>query len=307
MNLKTCVLGLGLMGRRAVVRLAETGHDVVAWNRSALTDQNDISRVATLAASPCEAVKDCSVVLLFLHDMDAVNDVLLKSGAAECLAVDCLVVDMGTNSPDAARFIASRLPETVRFVDAPVSGGTKGVEDGTLSIFLGAGDDDVPLARTALADLGRVSHMGALGAGQATKLANQIVVACTIAGLAEGVAYGEALGIAPDALVAAMRGGLAESQILETMGGRICAQDFTPHGRASTHLKDLDYAFSQIGSGADSLPVARGARQHLLDLLESFGDLDHSAMVLPARAGLTGIPGSEQPEAETKAIHGDMS
>jgi len=139
---QTCVLGLGLMGRRAVMRLAEKGHEVVAWNRTALAPADKIANVAALALSPCEAVKGASVVLLFLHDADAVFDVLLHSGAAECLAVDCLIADMGTNSPQAARHVASQLPNSVRFADAPVSGGAKGAEDGALSICLGADNDN---------------------------------------------------------------------------------------------------------------------------------------------------------------------
>ncbi len=306
MSRRTCVLGLGLMGRRAARRLAEQGHDVVAWNRSPLETIADLADVVTLASSPREAVSEAALVLLFLHDADAVEDVLLNSGAAQSLAPGCLVVDMGTNNPGAARHIAAQLPGSVRFVDAPVSGGTKGAEQGTLSIFLGAKDEDVAAAQAALGDLGQVSHMGGPGTGQAAKLANQIVVACSIAGLAEGVAYGEALGIEPDTLVAAMRGGLAESQILETIGQRICTQDFTPHGRASTHLKDLDYAFSQIERAADSLPVARGAQKHLQDLLKDFGDLDHSAMVLSARAALAGTGNELRSEHKEKPMPQDL-
>lgn len=296
MRLKTCVLGLGLMGSRAAIRLAEKGHDVVAWNRTALTTGHKVATVSTLASSPCEAVKGAAVVLLFLHNADAVCEVLLTSGASKCLAVDSLVADMGTNTPEAARHVASQLPTSVRFVDAPVSGGTQGVEQGTLSIFLGARDEDVPLVRSALGDLGQISHMGELGVGQAAKLANQIVVACSIAGLAEGVAFGEALGLRPDVLIRALRGGLADSRVLETIGERISADDFTPHGRAATHLKDLDCAFSQVAAAADSLRAASTAQDYLATVVHSFGDLDHSAMVLAARAALSGsadFPGSD--------------
>jgi len=292
---KTCVLGLGLMGSRVALRLAESGRDVVAWNRTPLAATNSLRDFATLAATPCEAVKGAEVIFLFLHDGEAVVDVLLKSGAAECLAPECLVIDMGTNSPKVARSIAAQLPASVRFVDAPVSGGTKGAEQGNLSIFLGARDEDVRLAKEELNDLGRLTHMGGVGAGQAAKLANQIFVACSIAGLAEGIAYGELFGIAPEILRSAMRGGLADSQILESIGGRMCAGDFSPSGRASTHLKDLDYAFLQIEAGTESLPTARAARANLQDLLEKFGDLDHAAMVLVSREALSGSTKLSEP------------
>lgn len=294
MSQRTCVLGLGLMGRRAALHLAKNGHEVVAWNRTAVAPGDQIANVMTLAPSPCEAVKDASVVLLFLHDANAVFDVLLSSGVVECLAADCFVADMGTNTPEAARYVASQLPNNVRFADAPVSGGTKGAEEGTLSIFLGADDNDVPAAQAALRDLGQITHMGNVGAGQAAKLANQIVVACYIAGLAEGVAYGEALDLEPDTLIAAMRGGLADSRVLETIGARISSGDFSPHGRASTHLKDLDCAFSQIDGVAAGLPAASAAHAHLVNLMINFGDLDHSAMVLSARSALSGSSASGQ-------------
>jgi len=297
---KTCILGLGLMGGRAARRLADQGHNIVAWNRSALAADNTVAEFATLAASPAEAVAGASVVLLFLHDAKAVEDVLLNSGAAECLEPDCLVIDMGTNSPGAARLVAAQLPASVRFVDAPVSGGTKGVEQGSLSIFLGAQDADVSLAQKALSDLGRLTHMGPVGAGQAAKLANQIVVACSIAGLAEGIAYAEIFGIEPKILRSAMRGGLADSQILESIGGRMCAGDFSPLGRASTHLKDLNYAFSQIGTGAENLPSAKVARANLQNLLKKFGDLDHAAMVLVTREALSGSEKLSEPGESQK-------
>lgn len=300
MGQKTCVLGLGLMGSRAALRLAEKGHEVVAWNRTALSPDDKIAQVSTLVSSPTDAVKGAAVVLLFLHDADAVIDVLLKSGVADSLGADCLVVDMGTNTPEAARYIGSQLPDAVRFVDAPVSGGTKGVEQGTLSIFLGADDNDVPLAQAALGDLGRVTHMGGLGSGQAAKLANQIVVACFIAGLAEGVAYGEALGLKSDVLIAAMGGGLADSKVLETIGIRMCTKNFTAHGRAVTHLKDLDCAFSQIKTPAEGLGAALVAQTYLATVVKKYGDLDHSAMVLSAREALSGFSGMPQSEVNIK-------
>ncbi len=286
MNQKICILGLGLMGRRAVLRLAKLGHEMVAWNRSQGAGIEAVASVATIASSPREAVQGASAVLLFLHDAKAVSDVLITSGAVDHLPPGALVADMGTNTPETARFVQSRFSNANQFVDAPVSGGTAGIEQGTLSIFLGAAERDVAKATALLGTLGRVSHMGAVGTGQAAKLANQIVVACYIAGLAEGVAFGEALGIAPTALLEAMRGGLVDGKILETIGPRLGAADFTPHGHASSHLKDLNYAFSQVPAAAESLTAASAAQAHLQSLLADFGDLDHAAMLLPIQTAL---------------------
>ncbi|GEM_PF-899700 len=282
---KFCVLGLGLMGSRVAQRLAANGHEVVAWNRSAGPRAQAVSKFARLAATPSQAVRGASIVLLLLHDAGAVDDVLFAGNAAEGLKHGALVVDMGTNTPEAARCVARRLPKSVRFVDAPVSGGTKGAEQGALSIFLGAQKEDVALASEALSDLGTVTHMGAIGLGQAAKLANQIIVACSIAGLAEGFAFAEALGLDKGRLRRAMAGGLADSKVLKTIGAKIVDGEFSPSGRAATHLKDLNCAFTQL-NGADALKATAAAHHYLQDIVSNFGDLDHAAMFLSARGTL---------------------
>ena len=284
---KICILGLGLMGSRAAARLVDCGQQVVAWNRTSGAATQSVGRFATIAATSSEAVAQADTVLMFLHDAEAVDDVIFKQGAAGHFRDGALLIDMGTNTPQAARQIAKQLPPTIRFADAPVSGGTIGIEKGILSIFLGANSEDAALVMDRIQPLGRVSHMGEIGAGQATKLANQIVVACNIAGLAEGVAFGEALGIAPENLLAALKGGLADSRVLEVMGPRIHAEDFQPKGRATTHLKDLACAFSQVDTGENGLEATKVARSYLQQLLENHGDLDHSAMLLSARENMS--------------------
>ncbi len=282
---KICVLGLGLMGSRVAERLAANGHEIVAWNRSTGPRTEAVSKFTRLAATPSQAVQEASIVLLLLHDAGAVDDVLFAGGAADSLRHGALVADMGTNTPEAARYVARRLPKSVRFVDAPVSGGTKGAEQGSLSIFLGAQKENVSLASKALSDLGTVTHMGAVGLGQAAKLANQIIVACAIAGLAEGFAFAEALGLDKGKLRRAMAGGLADSMVLKTIGRKIVDGDFSPSGRAATHLKDLNCAFTQL-NGADALKATAAAHHYLQDIVSNFGDLDHAAMFLSAREAL---------------------
>jgi len=286
MGQKFCVLGLGLMGSRVAKRLAEKGHDVTGWNRTAGAHLDDLSRIITLANNPCEAVKGANIVLLYLHDGQSVRDVILNRGVVKCFDAGTLLVDMGTNTPAEARDLAAKLPKNISFADGPVSGGTKGAQNGTLSIFLGIKTANLALAQTLLEDVGRVTHMGEIGTGQAAKLANQIIVACTIAALGEGIAYGEALGISADKLVEAMAGGLADSEILKTMGGRITSGDFSPRGRAATHLKDMDCAFSQIEDVENRLVSAATARKYLQSLVASGKEFDHSAMVIPARKAL---------------------
>ncbi len=286
MSEKYCVLGLGIMGSRVAARLAKNGYDVVGWNRTLGPHLDDLAKTVPLASSPCEAVQDADIILMFLHDGPAVRQVLIENGAADCIKAGSLLADMGTNTPDEARFISATIPQAIRFVDAPVSGGPKGAENATMSIFLGCAKSDLDLAKNALGAVGRVTHMGEVGTGQAAKLANQIIVACTIAGLGEGVAYAEALGIKAESLFSAMQGGLADSEILQIMGPRIASGDFSPHGRAATHLKDLDCAFSQLEGVEEKLKAAATAKNYLQTLVDGGEDLDHSAMVIAARAAL---------------------
>lgn len=278
------VLGLGLMGSRIATRLAALGHHVTGWNRTFSDGLADRCAGVDIKASPSEAVRNAQAVLLLLHDADAVREVITNSNLLEGLSPSALIVDMGTNDPDTAIAMGETLHDRAIFVDGPVSGGTNAAEDGTLVIFLGA---DEPLARKAMPfiePLGKPTAFGGLGKGQAAKLANQIGVAVTIAGLAETLAFAEHLGLPTDQLLATMAGGLAGSRVLDLIGPRLLAGDLAPRGRATTHLKDLAPVFAVVPGELDVLPATRAARAHLLALGDKASDLDHGAMLLSARA-----------------------
>jgi 2-hydroxy-3-oxopropionate reductase len=287
------ILGLGLMGSRIATRLAALGHDVSGWNRSRKPELPGRCPGVRIVDSPGRAAEGADAVLLLLHDGGAAREVVERSDLTSCLADGAVVLDMGTNDPQTARDVARCLGRHVVFADAPVSGGTVAAEEGTLSIFLGASPDLAPKMRGFLAPLGRVTEFGATGQGQAAKLANQIAVACNIAGLAETLAFAEALGLAPDRLLAAMAGGLADSRVMELIGPRMTAGDFAPRGRAATHIKDLDAILDQVPDRPGALMAARAARAMLLELGPRGADLDHGAMLLAARAALT--QDTEQP------------
>ena len=281
------ILGLGLMGSRIATRLAALGHDVAGWNRSRSSDLAGRCPGVRIAESPGQAAEGAEAVLLLLHDSAAVREVVERSDLISGLADGAVVLDMGTNDPHTARDVARMLGGRATFADAPVSGGTVAAKEGHLSIFLGAPPDLVPGMRHFLAPLGRVTDFGATGQGQAAKLANQIAVACNIAGLAETLAFAEHLGLAPERLLAAMEGGLADSRVMEFAGPRMVAGDFAPRGRAATHLKDLDAVLAQVPDRPHALAAARAARELLLGLGQQGAALDHSAMLLAARAALT--------------------
>jgi 2-hydroxy-3-oxopropionate reductase len=279
------ILGLGLMGRPMAVRLAEGGHRVRAWNRSALDTPEVEAAGVRRAGTVAEAVAGAALVVASLSDGPASLAVLGATGLSDHLAPDAVVADMGSNDPATARDLGRRLGP--RFVDAPVSGGPTGAAAGTLSIFLGAEDAAAARAAGLLAPLGRVTRMGGVGMGQAAKLANQVIVAGTLAALSEGLAAAEAMGVDPARLAEAMAGGYADSRILQVAGPRMIAGDFAARGRASTHLKDLRNAFGALPPGAEGVLAATvAARAHLLAATAGGDDPDHSAMLLAVRAGL---------------------
>lgn len=287
------VLGLGNMGRRVANRLAGSGFSVSGWNRTPSTF-NTLHNVH-LATSLTDAVSQAKTVLLLLHDAASVRDVLFTQGAASALRDGAMVFDMGTNTPSDALQVAERIAPRAVFADAPVSGGTGGAEEGTLSIFLGIDASHYDAARQRLAPLGRTTHMGSVGAGPVAKLANQAIVACGLASLAEGFGAADAMGLSCDTLLSARRGGFAESKLLELMGRRICGEDFAQRGRAATHRKDIDCLMGELGQAGVALEATMAARNHLYGSFSSHGDLDHSGMFLTERDHLASGGGTARP------------
>lgn len=274
---RCAVLGLGRMGGRIARRLAASGTEVTVWNRTPPADGFDGMRLAETAS---DAVRAAEIVLLSLHDAQSSRDVLFGRGAAAAMETGSVVFDLGTNSPSQAMNIAGLMPDHTNYCDAPVSGGTGGAEAGNLTILLGADGRLVDIAMRELAPLGRVTHMGPVGAGQAAKLANQAIVACNIAGLAEGFAAAKSMGLSLESLTAALEGGFADSSLLRLMGPRIAAGDFEARGRAVTHIKDLEGLRHELGPDAEALTATRAAMSHLQALVARHGDLDHSGMFL---------------------------
>lgn len=271
------ILGTGLMGSCAALRFANVGAKVRVWNRTVHRAVALVGDNVMLADTPAEAVRGADVVVAFLHDGPASLAVLLKLGAA--VGSDARVYDMGTNTPCVAQKLAVALG--AGFADAPVSGGITGLEAGTLRIFLGATGARSDIAARDLQALGCVTPMGCVGAGQAAKLANQVIVAGTIAALAEGLALAGATGVDLRLLLTAMQGGFADGHLLRLMGPRMATGDFAPRGRSSTHFKDLELAMA-AAHGRLTLTATDAAKGHLARVLALYGDLDHSAMFLSA-------------------------
>ncbi|MFL5190382.1 MAG: NAD(P)-dependent oxidoreductase [Microvirga sp.] len=281
-SVNVAFLGIGLMGSRQAKRLLDAGHSLTVWNRSREKAEALSAFGARVVDTAAEAVADADVVILMLENGRIVTDVLFSQGAAGALRPGSVLVDMSSIKPAEAQEHAKRLAERgVHHIDAPVSGGTLGAEQGTLAIMAGGESDIFDRVESILAIMGRPVHVGPHGAGQLAKLANQIIVGVTIGAVAEALLLAQRGGADPAKVREALRGGFAESRILELHGQRMVERDFVTKGRSVTHLKDLDNALDAAERiDLDSLPYTALTADLFRGLIENAGDLDHSGLLV---------------------------
>ncbi|ODP31668.1 NAD(P)-dependent oxidoreductase [Pandoraea sp. ISTKB] len=236
--------GIGRMGEPMTRRLLAAGHDVAVWNRStaklaALLDAGAIACVTPQALGEC-----VDIALLCLGDGKAVEDVVFgEHGLVHAATPPRFIVDHSTLSPALTRHLAKRWHESTGsvWIDAPVSGGTGGAEAGTLAIMAGGPADAIEAVTPVLrAFSSRVTRMGDIGAGQTTKLANQAIVATTLAGLAEAFVLAKRSGIDTAAVPSALQGGWADSVLMQTLWPRMVTPPDFATGTVRVILKDLD-------------------------------------------------------------------
>ena len=275
-------LGTGLMGAPMVRRLLSAGHQVTVWNRDRSKAEALRSQGANVAETAAAAARDCEIVFTMLSDGKAVDAVLFESGVAEALARGAVVVDSSSIAPPIAKDHANRLLQRgIAHVDAPVSGGVVGAEAGTLAIMAGGTADVIDGLSDVFAALGRVTHVGPSGAGQICKLANQQIVAITIGAVAEAMVLVEAGGASREKFRDAIRGGFAESRILELHGARMVKRDFTPGGPSKLQLKDLEAVKAMADRFSLELPLTEQVRREFSDFVSAGGgDTDHSGLLL---------------------------
>lgn len=276
--MRIAFLGTGLMGGPMARHLAES-HTVTVWNRSASKAQA-LADVARIANSPQEAAAGAELVISMLIDGPATREVLGMSGVIEATAPGAMIVDMASVEPDCDRDLAAHAASLGRrLIDAPVSGGVTGAVERTLSIFVGGSEEAFEEVLPVLSLLGRPTRMGPVGAGQTAKLANQLIVAITIGAVAEAFTLAKAGGCDLATLRDALRGGFADSRILDLHGGRMVREDFVPGGRSVAQLKDLDNALALAGERQLTLPLSESVRSSFYDLVKNRqgGELDHAA------------------------------
>ena len=270
------------MGEPMANRLISAGFALTVWNRSPYKTAALLEQGAHTAPSARIAVAHADVVITMLSNGPAVSELLQMGGVAEALKPGALFVDMSSIPPHSARAHASFLQARgISALDAPVSGGVVGACEGSLAIMVGGDETAFLRAAPIFAALGRATRVGPAGSGALAKLANQMIVGITIEAVAEALLLAQAGGADPAAVRAAMRGGFAESRVLELHGARMLARNFTPGAQASTQLKDMNSALEAAHEAGLKLPLLQQTHDLFLALTEHGGaGLDHSALLV---------------------------
>lgn len=276
-------IGLGLMGRPMAYNLLQAGYSLTVFNRSRAAIDALVQAGAKPAASPRQVAEQSDVIMMAVSDTAAVEEVVLGGdGILRGVHKGLLLVDMSTISPRATRRIATEVTISgAHMLDAPVSGGDIGARQGTLTIMVGGEREDFERALPIFDVLGKtITHCGPIGAGQTVKACNQVVSALILEGLAEGLVFGSKMGIRPDVLLRAFRGGLAHSRLLELRGLTMSEHSFEPGAKAKLHYKDLGIALEAACEYGVVLPGASLVTQLFMTLVEGGkGELDHSALL----------------------------
>jgi 3-hydroxyisobutyrate dehydrogenase len=289
---RVAFLGLGTMGVAMAANLARGGFQVTAWNRTpgrapTLTDLG-----VEIAANPASAAAAADTVVICISDTPDVEAVLFgPDGVVDGARAGTLIIDCSTIAPSGSWDFAARLKEHgLSMVDAPVSGGSEGARNATLTIFVGGDAADVERARPILSALGKtITHVGPIGAGQAVKAVNQVILAGAYLGVAEGIVLAIKAGLDVEQVVGALGGGAAQSWVLANRSGRMLDNEYPLGFKLSLHRKDLGIALELANQLGAALPVSALAAQLESGLIASgHGDDDMSALARAIR-GLSGL------------------
>jgi 2-hydroxy-3-oxopropionate reductase len=276
-------IGLGIMGKPMARNLLKAGFPLSVHNRSRAKVDELVKDGAAAAASPKEIASVADIIITMLPNSPDVELVVLgPNGLKAGAKAGQLLIDMSTINPIVSQKIAGELAGVgVAMVDAPVSGGEKGAIDGTLSIMAGGTPGDFERALPVFNALGKtITHMGPLGTGGFTKLANQIIVAINLTAIGEALVFGTKAGVDPQKMVRALGGGLAGSKCLDQKSEKVLTGDFAPGFKVDLHFKDLNLIQDAARSVGAPIPTAALVEQLFAALrVHGRGGLDHSSIV----------------------------
>jgi 3-hydroxyisobutyrate dehydrogenase len=280
-------VGLGTMGHFMAMNLVHAGFEVTVWNRTPERARPLVDIGATQAVTPADVARTSGIVVSCLTDSPQVEEVLFGlGGLAEGFSSGSLFIDCSTISPTKAKEFSERLSsQGVTALDAPVTGGSEGAKNATLSILVGGDDHDFQRAAPVLNAMGRtVTHLGDVGAGQWAKAINQVILASMYLGVAEGVTLGLKAGLDVERVLGALRGGAAGSWVMENRSGRMIDDEYPLGFKISLHRKDLGIGLELAREVGAVLPVASMAATFEDGIIaQGFGDDDNSALARSIR------------------------
>jgi 2-hydroxy-3-oxopropionate reductase len=273
-------IGIGLMGLPMAKNLLKAGYELKAFNRTESKAEPLREFGGKISKSIEEVVSDNDVVITMLTDDSSVDAVMNSQEFLDNLKVDATVIDMSSVKPTTAISHGNNLKsKKINYLDSPVSGGTIGAEEASLAIMVGGEQKVFDDVSDVLKAMGNPTLVGPLSSGQVSKLANQIIVGLTIGAVAEAVTLCEKAGANPNKMIKALSGGWADSKILQTHGKRMIEKDFTPKGRTSVHLKDMNNILECANSYNTHLPISNLVKEMYKSLVENgHGETDHSSL-----------------------------
>jgi len=273
-------IGTGLMGLPMAKNILKSGYNLKAFNRTQNKAEPLKEFGGEIAETIKDVVKDNEVIITMLTDDNAINEVMSSSDFLDNLNPGTTVIDMSSIKPATAIKYGNKLKSyNINYLDAPVSGGTIGAEEASLAIMVGGElkvfDEAVDILKT----MGNPTLVGPISCGQVSKLANQIIVGLTIGAVAEAITLCEKADADPNKVIKALKGGWADSKILQTHGKRMIDKDFLPKGKTSTHSKDMNNIIECARNYNTELPISNLVKEMYKTLVKNgHGDEDHSSL-----------------------------
>ena len=277
---KISFIGIGLMGLPMAKNLLKAGYSLKAYNRTLKKAEPLKKFNAVITKSIQETVSESNVIITMLTDDLAVDQVMKSNEFLNNLKPGSTVIDMSSIKPATAKFHGKSLKlKNINYLDAPVSGGTISAEEATLAIMVGGEQKVFEEHLEILKTMGNPTLVGPIASGQISKLANQIIVGLTIGAVAEAVILCEKAGADPAKMIKAITGGWADSKILQTHGQRMIKKDFSPKGKTSTQLKDMNNILDCAKNTNLQLPISTLLKEMYNNLIKNgHGNKDHSSL-----------------------------
>lgn len=281
--MKIGFIGLGIMGKPMAKNLMKAGYSLIVYDINKEPVRELMSLGAEGGSSPKDVAERTDIIITMLPDSPQVKDVILgENGVLEGARRGAIIIDMSSIAPAVSKEVAIKAEEKgIEFLDAPVSGGEPKAIDGTLAIMVGGKKEVLDRCYDILNKMGSsITLCGEAGAGNITKLANQIIVALNIAAMSEALVLGTKAGVDPEIIYKAIRGGLAGSTVLDAKVPKVLARDFSPGFKIDFHIKDLKNAISTAHEVGVPLPLTSQIMEILQALkVDGKGLSDHSAVI----------------------------